>query len=183
MEAKTHAIAPAPLEQLDARFRGPLMAFFVRRMRDHALAQDLTQETLMRLIAARQTTVIERIEHYVFKIAANLLRDQKNLQARIPPRVFVSIDEAVASELEQQLVEYLSPERVLLSEDALAEVLRTLEELDQRTHDIFVLFRLERMKQKDIAELLGIGKSTVEKHVMKAMLYLAARSGGPVHEH
>jgi DNA-directed RNA polymerase specialized sigma24 family protein len=34
------------------------------------------------------------------------------------------------------------------------------------------------MKQKDIAALYGIGQSTVEKHVMKAVLHLANRYGG-----
>lgn len=168
----------AAARDLDARFRAPLMAFFLRRLRDHALAQDLTQETMLRLFVARQMTAIENLESYVFKIAINLLRDHKSVQSRAGAYVFVPIEEAAASELEQQLVEYLSPERVLLSKDALADVLRSLEALDKRTRDIFVLFRLERMKQKEIAALLGIGQSTVEKHVMKAMLYLASRNGG-----
>lgn len=163
---------------LDTRFRAPLMSFFLHRLRDHALAQDLTQETLLRLFVARQTAAIENLESYVFKIAINLLRDHKRVQSRAQTFVFIPIDEAAASELEEQLVEYLSPERVLLSEDALADVLRSLEQLDQRTRDIFVLFRLERVKQKEIAALLGIGQSTVEKHVMRAMLFLAARNGG-----
>jgi RNA polymerase sigma factor (sigma-70 family) len=163
---------------LDAQFRAPLMAFFLRRLRDHALAQDLTQETLLRLFVARQMTAIENLDSYIFKIAINLLRDHKSVRSRTGAGVFVPIEEAVASELEQQLVEYLSPERVLLSEDALADVLRALDELGQRTRDIFVLFRLERMKQKEIAALLGIGHSTVEKHVMKATQYLAARGAG-----
>jgi RNA polymerase sigma-70 factor (ECF subfamily) len=164
---------------LDARFRAPLMEFFLRRLRDRALAQDLTQETMLRLFMARRMTAVDNLESYIFKIAINLVRDHKNVQSRAEPYVFVPIEEAAASELEQQLVEFVSPERVLLSEDALADVLRTLSELGERTRDIFVLFRLERMKQKEIAALLGIGQSTVEKHVMKAMLYLAARNGGP----
>jgi RNA polymerase sigma factor (sigma-70 family) len=172
------AVGSAAARDLDARFRAPLMAFFLRRLHDHPLAQDLTQETMLRLFVARQMTAIENLEHYVFKIAINLLRDHKSAQSRAEPYVFVPIEEAVASELEQQLVEYVSPERVLLSKDALADVLRTLDELGPKTRDIFVLFHLERMKQKEIAALLGIGLSTVEKHVMKAMLHLAARNGG-----
>jgi RNA polymerase sigma factor (sigma-70 family) len=76
------------------------------------------------------------------------------------------------------LMEDLSPERVLLSEESLNDVLRTLSELGERTRDIFILFRLERMKQKDIAALLGIAQSTVEKHVMRAVMHLAERYGG-----
>ena len=167
----------APLDGLNARFHGPLMAFFVRRMRDRVLAQDLTQETLLRVIAAHKVARIERLERYLFRVALNLLRDHKNREAQLDRCAFVPIDAASASELEHQLVEDLSPERVLLSRDSLADVLGSLEELGERTRDIFVLFRLERMKQKDIAVLLGIGESTVEKHVMKATLHLATRFG------
>jgi RNA polymerase sigma factor (sigma-70 family) len=170
-------VASTPLDGLNARFRAPLMAFFVRRMRDRVLAQDLTQETLLRVIAAHKVAPIERLERYLFRVALNLLRDHKNREAQLDPGALVPLDEASAGELEHQLVEVLSPERVLLSRDSLADVLGCLEELGERTRDIFVLFRLERMKQKDIAVLLGIGQSTVEKHVMKATLHLATRFG------
>ena len=73
--------------------------------------------------------------------------------------------------------EDFSPERVLLSEESLADVLRSLEELGELTRKIFILFRLENMKQKDIAALYGIGQSTVEKHVVKAVVHLAKRYG------
>ena len=53
-----------------------------------------------------------------------------------------------------------------------------LDELGQRTRDIYVLFRLESMKQKEIAALFGIARSTVEKEVMKATLHLALRCKG-----
>jgi RNA polymerase sigma-70 factor (ECF subfamily) len=89
----------------------------------------------------------------------------------------VPIEEDRDGPLETQLVEAISPERVLLSEDSLADVLRSLDELGELTRNIFILFRLENMKQKDIAALYGIGQSTVEKHVVKAVLHLANRYG------
>jgi RNA polymerase sigma-70 factor (ECF subfamily) len=173
------AAAPVFPSDLAARFHRPLLVFFARRTRDHALAQDLAQETLLRVLAAQRQTHVEHAESYVFTVAMNLLRDRKRayLKAELP--VFIPIDDAVASELEQQLMEDLSPERVLLSKESLDDVLRTLSELGERTRDIFILFRLERMKQKDIAALLGIAQSTVEKHVMRAVLHLAERHGGP----
>jgi RNA polymerase sigma-70 factor (ECF subfamily) len=74
-------------------------------------------------------------------------------------------------------MEERSPERVLLARESLTKVLACLDELGEKTRDIFILFRLENMKQKDIAALYGIGQSTVEKHVMKAALHLAVRFG------
>lgn len=161
--------------ELAERFQRPLLKFFARRIRDRAEAQDLTQEVLLRVIGANGLEHVERREAFVFRIAVNLLRDRHRMARRGGQAI--PMDDALAVELENELVEDLSPERVLLSEESLADALRTLGELGDRTRDIFILFRLENMKQKDIATLYGIGQSTVEKHVMKAVLHLAVRYG------
>jgi RNA polymerase sigma-70 factor (ECF subfamily) len=86
------------------------------------------------------------------------------------------VEEDAGGELEE-LVDERSPERVLDGETSLAQVLQALSELGELTRNVFVLFRLEHMKQKDIAVLYGIAQSTVEKHVMRAVLHLARRCG------
>lgn len=174
VSGKEEAI-PDLRKRLDARFHGPLMTFFMRRIKDHADAQDLVQETLLRVIGAQSLERVEHAESYVFKVATNLLRDHRRKALRFDPANCVPIDEVEAGELERQLVEDLSPEHVLLNRASLKEALEMLEELGERTRDIFILFRLENMKQKEIAAFYGIGQSTVEKHVMKAVLHLAAR--------
>lgn len=163
--------------QLSARFHGPLLAFFRRRLQDRSEAEDLTQEVLLRIVRMVALEQIERAESFVFKIAINLLRDRRRRSVRAGNPGFVPIEEALAGGVEDRLVEDLSPERVLLSREALADVLRSLDELGERTRNIFILFRLENMKQKEIAALYGIAQSTVEKHVMKAVLHLATRHG------
>jgi len=163
--------------ELGARFQRPLMTFFLRRIKDRSLAEDLTQDVLLKVVRASERGQIERADSYVFKVAINLLRDQRRRALRTGPAIFLPIEEDGDRQLESQLVEAISPERVLLSEDTLADVLRSLEELGELTRNIFILFRLENMKQKDIAALYGIGQSTVEKHVVKAVLHLANRYG------
>jgi RNA polymerase sigma factor (sigma-70 family) len=163
--------------ELAARFQRPLMTFFLRRVRDRSLAEDLTQDVLLKVVRASEKGQIERADSYVFKVAINLLRDQRRRAQRVGPAIFLPLEEDRDGHLESQLVEAISPERVLLSEDSLADVLRSLEELGELTRNIFILFRLESMKQKDIAALYGIGQSTVEKHVIKAVLHLSNRYG------
>ena len=132
----------------------------------------------MRAVSAPGLDQVERADAYIFKIAVNLLRDRNRQEVRRGITGFIPIDEAATYERGSPLVEDLSPERVLLSRDSLAEVLRALDELGELTRNIFILFRLENMKQRDIAALYGIGQSTVEKHVMKATLHLAVRFDG-----
>ncbi len=163
--------------ELDARFRGPLMSFFLRRVRARAEAEDLTQEVFLRLLGAAAIGEIAQADAFVFKIASNLLRDRARKAAHWRFNDKSPLDEDLIHELTQDLVEDRGPERVLLGRENLAAALKALEELGERTKSIFILFRLEQMKQREIAVLYGISPSTVEKHVMKATLHLAWRFG------
>ena len=73
-------------------------------------------------------------------------------------------------------IEETSPERVLNSEQELNVVVDALQELSERTRDVFMLDRLEHLKHGEIAGLYGISVSAVEKHVAKAVAHLARRA-------
>ena len=178
MSALTDKITtPSAGDHLAARFSAPLLSYFLRRVRDRAQAEDLVQDALLRVIRASECEVIEHPESYVFKVAANLLKDSRRHAVRHPTITCAAVEEDAAGEVEETLVDERSPERVLDGETSLAQVLQALGELGELTRNVFVLFRLEHMKQKDIAVLYGIAQSTVEKHVMRAVLHLARRCG------
>ena len=178
MSPLTNKIIPPPAgSDLAARFSGPLLSYFLRRVRNRPQAEDLVQDALLRVIRASECEVIEHPESYVFKVAANLLKDSKRHAVRHPTVARAMVEEDAGGEVEEALVDERSPERVLDGETSLAEVLQALSELNELTRNVFILFRLEHMKQKDIAVLYGIAQSTVEKHVMRAVLHLARRCG------
>jgi RNA polymerase sigma-70 factor (ECF subfamily) len=178
MNPLTHKRAATPAgDELAARFSAPLLSYFMRRVRDRAHAEDLVQDALLRVIRAAEFGVIEHPESYVFKVAANLLKDSRRHAVRHPTVPRAAVAEDTERQLEEMLVDDRSPERVLAGETSLAQVLQALSELSELTRNVFILFRLEHMKQKDIAALYGIAQSTVEKHVMRAVLHLAKRCG------
>ncbi len=174
----SQSLEPAGLtsSDIDSRFRRPLMRFFLRRVGDRSEAEDLTQQTFVRLLGGVDRSDVEHAAAFVFHIAANLLRDRRRALVRRHSDRTVSLDGEAAPFLRTP-AEDCSPERVLLGREALRDVLRSLDELGERTRDIFVLFRLENMRQQEIAALYGVSRSTVEKHVMKATLHLALRYG------
>jgi len=165
----------ALLSQIDARYRRALMSFFMRRVRDRAEAEDLTQRAFLRLMNAMQRGSVENLEGFLFTIASNLVHDHFRQRARHSVDTTVSVDAELIDALAQEVVEDRTPERVLIGEQTITDTLRALDELGERTRDIFILFRLEHMKQRDIADLYGISQSTVEKHVARATLHLAIR--------
>jgi RNA polymerase sigma-70 factor (ECF subfamily) len=168
--------------QLVARFRGPLLAFFRRRVREPQDAEDLTQEVFLRLMRRDEAVPVDNPEIYVFRIAANLLRDRARRAASHRAAEHTSLDDLVeatmeARTIEAALLEDRGPERVLLSQETLMEVVRALDELGPVTRDIFLLARLEKMKHRDIAAAYGMAVSTVEKHVARGSVHLVRRFG------
>jgi RNA polymerase sigma factor (sigma-70 family) len=152
------------------------MSFFYRRVANYADAEDLTQQVFLRLVSVGHLKDAEAAAAYVFTIAANLLRDRYRRQQAFP-RLAPLPDGSLVDKLFAEELEDPSPERYLLAKESLADVLATLDELGEKTRHIFILFRLENMKQRDIATLYGMGQSTVEKHVMKAILHLSRKYG------
>jgi RNA polymerase sigma-70 factor (ECF subfamily) len=163
-------------EELDRRFRAPLMAFFLKRVGNRTDAEDLTQEVFLKILRRSNTIDVERADSYVFTAAANLLRDRARQSTSHLEKAHVSLDNPLHLH-SPQLIEDLDPERVLISKQSLDDVLAALEGLSQRTRDIFVLFRIERMRQQEIADSFGLSRSAVEKHIVKAVMHLTARFG------
>lgn len=162
------SLGASELEDLHARYRRPLISYFLRRVGNLAEAEDLTQEVFFRLHRRSSETRIEHRGGFIFTAATNLLRDRAR-QRQV--RALERNGEAHAA----PTVEECTPDRVLLGKERLAEVLACLDELSPRTRDAFLLFRLERMKQRDIAAALGISVSAVEKHIVRAVAHLAER--------
>src|SRR5690242_1181677 len=131
------------LGRLYRRFWPALMSFFLRRIRNHAEAEDLTQEVFIRL--ARSGAAIETAQAYIFQTAANLLRDRARAEkVRLDYRLGLGA-------VEQADVELLDPDRVVLGREQLARLASGLHELPERTRSVFVLYRLEGMSRADIA--------------------------------
>lgn len=150
---------------LGRRWRPALLSYFLRRVRDHAEAEDLTQELIARLLTHEQVSFASP-EAYIFQMAANLLADRsRRMKVRAQYRERVARAEDMA-------VDSLDPFRIAAGRAELSELARALEALPERTQTIFILFRLENMAQDRIAESFGISVSAVKKHVARAMAKL-----------
>ena len=121
--------------RFDARFRRPLMSYFLRRVNgDHAEAEDLTQQVFVRLL--RTSEDLDKLGHadgYVFTIAANLLKDRRGSARMRYELPLPSFDEGLVAELTEELLEERSPERVLLARETLAGAMKALDSLSSAT--------------------------------------------------
>ena len=169
----TKAAASQYSDENDRQLRTLLMTFFLKRVRERSEAEDLTQETLVRIV---RTGDVGRanIPSYLFTVATNLVRDRARRSNSHRAGAHESLSNPHFS-ITEVATEDCGPERVLIGRETLQQVLQALSELEERTRDIFILFRMEKMKHREIAGLYSISVSAVEKHVVKATVYLTAR--------
>lgn len=155
-------------ENVALRYRAPLRGFFSKRVRDKADVDDLVQDVFLRLIGRADGGSIEKVEQYIFQTAANVLRDRGRRDAVREADAHESFDET----LHQARAE-ITPERVLLGKESVSLVVAALQQLPERTRDIFVLRALERRRYAEIAVLLRISTRAVEMHMAKALAHVA----------
>ena len=155
----------AAVEELSTRYRSALIAYFRRRAPERADAEDLAQEVFVRIIGLSE---VDNPEAFLFQMAANLIRDAG--RRMVLQRQYLAEESATG-----QRAEVIAPDRVYEGREQLNSLLGVLEELTEKTRDVFLLHRLERMKYHEIADLFGISVSAVEKHVMKALAHIARR--------
>lgn len=149
------------------RYRAALSGFFANRVRNPSDVDDLVQEVFVQLIKRARGEPIEQIEQYLFQVAANVLRDHARRKQVRHHDEHCSFDEDL-----HVFSTDISPERVLLGEESVARVAQALEQLPERTRDVFFLRAMDHCKFSDIARMLGVSKSTVEKEMVKAMMHL-----------
>jgi RNA polymerase sigma-70 factor (ECF subfamily) len=72
-------------------------------------------------------------------------------------------------------VDYVLPvDQVAIAKDGLSRVLARAEALPEPTRTIFYLNRMENIPQRDVAKRLGVSRTTVEKHMRRALAALCA---------
>lgn len=155
-----------------AQMRPALVKYFRRKCGNPQEAEDLAQDVLVRSLAHATWVSPEQAKGYIFRAAVNRWNDRQRMVHTHGTTVEWS--DATAPTLDEET----TPEHVLEIEQELHRVNAALMQLKERTRDIFVLIRLEQMKQSAVAEMLGVSVSTVEKEFVKALAHLARCAKG-----
>jgi RNA polymerase sigma factor (sigma-70 family) len=163
------------LDDLCRRFRPALLAYFLRRVPNPDEAEDLAHDVFIRL-AGISLEQLRSADAYVFQVAANLLRDRAR---RRKIRDAYAASEVAAAEAEEFAAHVFEPERIEVARRSLAALVARLRELPERTREIFILYRIENVARRDIAQAYGLSLSTVEKEISRATAYLMIHQENP----
>jgi len=150
-----------------------LRAFLTRKVHCPELAADLTQEIFVRLAAQPATTRLENTRSYLFRMANNLVIDHyREIERRqtyaTPHENLVHIPETKPG-LEHEM----------MARQDLRQLVGIIQELPDRTREIFILNRVEGLTYLEVAERLELSESSVQKHLAKGLAYVMKRLKSP----
>ena len=144
-----------------------LRTYFARRVAANDV-DDMVQEVALRLQACGSRAEVDNGRAYLFQVARSVMIDRARRDACRQRHQHERLTEA------HHPIEELSPARVLEAKEQLAQVLHALDHLPERTRQVFLLHRFDRVSHSGIADIVGVSVSSVEKHVMKATKFLLA---------
>lgn len=148
--------------------RTRLRQYFARRDVDRDELDDMVQEVFLRIARHGQLDRLDNIDSYMMRIAANVLIDRHRRRMSHAAGRHVEFDPLVHGDIAA------APDEELSARQALRRTTLLLLELPERTRSIFVLNRLEKIPNREIAQRFGISVSAVEKHVGRALHHLLA---------
>ena len=152
-------------EALYARHRGALFRFVLRAVKDRGVAEELFQETWVRVIESRGRYAPKaRFTTWLYTIAHNLMVDhwrRKGLS-------LVALDgEDIASES-------ANPARQVEGREALARLLQAVEALPAAQREAFLLHQEAGLSVAEIALVTGADEEAAKSRLRYAMAKLKA---------
>jgi RNA polymerase sigma factor (sigma-70 family) len=149
--------------------RDDLLNFLRRRTDAPDRAEDLAQETYIRLAAVPLDTEIGNLRAYIFRTAANLATDSGRREKARGSRL-------LPEEAWQEIADPApTPERVVMDRRRLAALEAALAELPPKARMAFVWNRYDGLTHTQIARQLGVSNSMVAKYIGQAMRHCRTR--------
>jgi RNA polymerase sigma-70 factor (ECF subfamily) len=160
-------------EQLLQRTERRVFNFIFRLVRNRELANDLLQETFLRVVkGAAKYTQSAKFTTWVFTIARNLCMDEFRRQSH---RRHKSLDQNIGGEeggrTLMDVIEGSSPDAYTRAAagEIRGRVEEALAQLSEEQREVFVLRQFMELPFKEIAEVVGIPENTVKSRMRYAL--------------
>ena len=143
-----------------------LLRTLQRMVNNPSTAEDLLQETYLRVTRALGERAIEHLEPFVFQTARNLALDHLRSR-RVHERTM--LDDVPLEVVHNVSAPASTPEDAAHAEQLLMRLSTSLGQLTARQQHIFILSRIHGCSYLEIAELLQVSSSTVQKELKLIM--------------
>lgn len=149
-----------------------LRAQLRRRGCTHEDAEDLIQQAYLRVFEYCQRGEVREPEKVLVRTVSNLTINASRDRSRHP-----RADDA----LEELLLVDTAPlpDEALATRERLQQVVGTLQSVEARSREAFLLHRVDGLSYMQIARQMGVSVSTVEKRIARTMAALLTAASGP----
>ena len=176
------ARAQSGLAGVFAQNKGQLHRFLVARTANPADVDDLLQELWIRIVSLGDnmgTGPIGNPRAYLFRMAANLVLDSVRSRQRMMARDHGWLDvQGRAQGLPHEIADpAISAEDALADAEEVQLLGEAIDALPPGARRALHLHRLQGLKQDEVARIMGISRSGVEKHLAVALRHLRAALG------
>lgn len=161
------ALISAYVEKQDA-----LKRFLVARFRDEDIAEDIIQEMYLKLNRSSFEQDIASPLAFLYRIASNMALDYRREQQRRGARDKGWSDVSNATVGSEPVDDQPDTDRALDAKKKVTRLIRALDDLPPQCRKIFIAHKFDGLTHREVAEKFNISRSTVEKHMTKALKYL-----------
>ena len=168
MNSETNTICKTTVfDKVFNTYAKDLKRFLFFKYNDMASAEDVVQETFIKLWNNCKKVSLEKVKSYLFTLANNTFLDIKR-------------HEKVVRNHQKNHVNYSSsesPEFLMIEEEFLVKVERVIDSLPEKQKEVFLMSRMEKMKYKEIALKLNLSVKAVEKRMRNALIIVREEIG------
>jgi RNA polymerase sigma-70 factor (ECF subfamily) len=160
---------PLSIQEIIHRHHGALLSFLRMRLRVSHDADDVAQESYIRMMQYEGSREIRSPSSMLFRIAINVANDlgRSELARRAPDQCTLD-DVELVSDLP-------SAEREIGARQDLELLQAAIAQLSPKCRNVFLLSRTHMMTYPEIANHCGISLKMVEKHVSRALAVCAKK--------
>lgn len=148
--------------RLFVMYYASLCSYVTTIIDDSSASEDIVQNLFVKFWADRKKIAINKnIEHYLFKAAKNsalnYLRSEANRKKAIDKLAIIDSPDETGYAKREEFLQKLE---------------KCINQLPERSKEVFLLSRFEKLKQKEIAEKLNISVKTIKNQIWKSLKYL-----------
>lgn len=158
------------IEQMYQDNHEGFLRFLMQKTHNRDDAHDVLQEAFQKLMKRDGLREMENPRAYLYRTATNIIIDRQRKgqhHLRYIREVTSGVEVGSAS-----LTDAIPPDRQVAARQELDMIYRALEALPEKCRRTFLMHREQNMKYGEIAEILSISVSMVEKYMIMALKYL-----------
>lgn len=156
------------LEMLFSVYFPRLNDFARNVVKDDVISQDIVQDVFVKVWEKKSEIESINLEAYLFRLVRNRCIDYiKHLKV-----VNERMQQIQISSKYEELyrIDFIGNEPyVLIEQELKLKIEKTINRLPDRCREVFILSRMNGLKNKEIAEKLNINIKNVERHISRAM--------------